>query len=245
VSTSTIVAVAEAIGSIVDRVKTPSIDWKQRALEAEEGARESDELLEFITRESEAFESQLSQVAELLAECGAPRHDFGRELSALDRAEWLKRKTTAVDSHNRKPRSTISEIIEIYDAALERADGGKLSFSSREVVHQAILAVVEHVRKEIAEDPVSKSVASGDSAYTIRNFNELVSTAIGLAGGKPGTVHLFDAIEKLALERDMLHDTLEAERRIRTKLEERFKEMEDGLGEAEERAGKAEAEAAL
>jgi len=100
-----ILDVAEAIGSIVERVKTPTIDWKQRALEAEEG--------EAMANESEAKSNKLLE---------------------------------------------------------------------------AITA-------------------------KIRNLNSVISDAITLAGGKPGTIHLFDAISNLSLERDRLRDELDAARK--------------------------------
>lgn len=235
-----ILDMAEAVGSIVERIKTPTIDWKQRAINAEGIADAS-------IADAEELEAKLSHVGKVLAECGAPtqkRAEPTRAIfitSAIDRAEWLKSKIAERGGLDAKPRSTIPEIFAIYDAALERADASRdtgAKLSSREVIHKAILAVVEHVREELAQDPVTKSVETGSSAYPIRYFNNLVSTAIGLAGGTPGKDHLFDAIANLSLERDRLRDELEAERRTRRETEER-------LNAAEERVRVAEAEAAL
>lgn len=220
-----ILDVAEAIGSIVERVKTPTIDWKQRALEAEESEAESNELLEAATHEVGMAKSKLTQIGDLLVECGAPpRHTQSpyavpHPTTALERAEWLKSKIVEIGGLGGKPRShkPIPEILKAYDDALEKADKNVPLVGwvnrHREVTQQAILAVVELVRKEPAQDPVTKSVETGGSAYPIRNFNSLVAEAITLAGGKPGTIHLFDAISNLSLERDRLRDELDAARK--------------------------------
>jgi hypothetical protein len=209
-----ILDVAEAIGSIVERVKTPTIDWKQRALDAEE-------TLTDCIEKTENLEKNFAIVGDILLECGAPRNAHSPyavplQTSVRDRAEWLKRKVTALDCLNRKPRATIPEILKAYDDALEKADKNVPLVGwvnrHREVTQQAILAVVELVRKEPAQDPATKSVETGSSAYPIRNFNSLVAEAITLAGGKPGTIHLLDAIAKLSLERDRLRDELKAEK---------------------------------